>query len=68
MDKEAFEFQWNTRTFLGAAMVRVVWMARGVYKRRGGRQLSSRQLEPEAGRASSLTAREAQEVSGLCRE
>lgn len=68
MDEEAFEFQWNSRAFLTAATVRVAWTGRGAYKRRGGLRLTSRQLEPGAATASSLTARDEQEVSGLWRE
>lgn len=41
--------------------------SRGVFKRRGSGRLSSRQLEQEAGKASSLTARDEQKVSGLFR-
>lgn len=67
MDEEAFAFKWITRTFLTAATVRVAQTGRGVFKRRGSGRLSSRQLEQEAGRASSLTARDEQKVSGLCR-
>lgn len=67
MDEEAFAFQWITRTFLTAATVRVAQTGRGVFKRRGSTLLSSRQLEQEAGKSSSLTARDEQKVSGLCR-
>lgn len=67
MDEEAFAFQWITRTFLTAATVRVAQTGRGVFKRRGSSRLSSRQLEQEAGKASSLSATDEQKVSGLCR-
>lgn len=65
MDEDAFGFQRNTRTFRTAAAARVARTGRGgVYKRRGGRRPSSRQLEPGAGPASSLTAGDEQQVKG----